>query len=85
LIEGRKLQAMAGDDANGAQQDQEAGGPEKSADHRVGHIADRAAHPRQPEAADHEAGRDAGKPKRDQHRRQQLSRRIARRHSFDQG
>ncbi len=60
LIEGRELKAVAGDDADRAEQDQAAGGAEKSADHRIGHIADRAAHPRHAEAAQHDAGRDAG-------------------------
>ena len=45
---GSELEAVAGDDANGAQKNQKAGGAEKSADHRVRHIADRAAHPRHP-------------------------------------
>ena len=58
LIERCELQAMAGDDADRAEQDQAAGRAEKSADHRIGHIADRAAHPRHPEAAEHDPGRD---------------------------
>ena len=62
----------------------QAGGAEKAADHRVGHIADGAAHPRDAETAQHDAGHDGRKAERDQNRRQQRRRRIGRRHSLDQ-
>jgi hypothetical protein len=55
-IECRKLKSLPRDDANRAENEQAADSAEKSADHRVGHVADRAAHPRQPETAEHDAG-----------------------------
>jgi len=51
LIERRELEPVTGDDANRTENDQAAGRAEKSADHRIRHIADRAAHPRHPETA----------------------------------
>jgi len=84
MIEGSELKAVAGDDANRAQQDQAAGGAEKSADHGIRHIADRAPHPRHAEAAQHDAGGDAGEAKRDENRGERRSRRIGDRHPFDQ-
>ena len=47
---------MTGDDADRTQNDQATGGAEKAADHGIGYITDRAAHPRQAEAAEHQAG-----------------------------
>ena len=61
LAERRELQALAGDDADRAEHDQAAGRAEKAADHGVRHIADRAAHPRHAEAAEHDAGHDGRK------------------------
>jgi len=69
-IERRKLKALAGDDANRTENDQAAGSAEKSADHRVRHIADRAAHPRHPETTEHDAGDDGRKGKGDENRSQ---------------
>ncbi len=77
LIERRQLKAMAGDDADRAQNDQAGGGAEEPAHDGIGHITDRAAHPRHPEAAQHDAGDDGRKPKRHQRRGQQRCRGIA--------
>ncbi len=55
-VECRKLKSFPRDDANRAEKQQAADRAEKSADHGVRHVADRAAHPRHPEAAEHEAG-----------------------------
>jgi hypothetical protein len=57
-VEGGKLETQAGDDANRTENDQAAGRAEEPADHRVRHVTDRAAHPRHPEAAQHETGDD---------------------------
>ena len=65
LTEGGKLQAMAGDHPDGAEQDQAAGRAEEATNHGIGHIADRPAEPAQPKSAQHEPGCDAGKAERD--------------------
>ena len=60
------------------------GGAEEAADHGIGHIADGAAHPRQAEAAQYDAGHDGREAERDQHRAEQRRRRIGRDEAFDQ-
>ena len=44
--------------SDSTEKDQAAGGAEKSADHGIGHVTDRPAHPRHAEAAEHDAGGD---------------------------
>jgi hypothetical protein len=78
LAERCKLQALAGDDADRAEKDQAAGRAEKSADHRIGYIADRTADPRHSAAAEHDAGRDGGEGKGEQYGREQRRRWIGR-------
>ena len=58
LVKRRELKAQAGDDADRAQNDQAGGRAEEPADDGIGHIADRATHPRHAEAAKHDAGDD---------------------------
>jgi len=70
LVEGRKLQPVAGDDPDRTEQDQAAGRAQKSADDGIGDVADGATHPRNAESAQHDAGSDRRDAERDQHRRQ---------------
>ena len=75
--------ALTGDDADRAEKDEAAGRRQKAADHRIGHIADRAAHPRHSETAQHDAGQDGRERERDQDRRKHRRGRIGRQHALD--
>ena len=84
MAEGFELQAMAGDDPDGAEGKQAAGRAQESAHHGIGYVADGAAHARQAETAKHDAGGDGGDAKRNQNRAEQRRGGIDGRHTLDQ-
>ena len=72
----RQLHRVAGDDPDRAEGDEQSSRPEEAADHGVRHVADRPAHPRQAQPAQHDPRHRGRQAEGDQHRREQGCRGI---------